>query len=65
MNKFILFPAITVVSPALLTRIFLSKLSITDEVVFVANCGKILFAAGTSNLISASLSNLPVILPRN
>ena len=45
--------------------IFLSNLSIADEVALVANFGKTPFAKGTTIFVSVSLPNLPIILPRN
>ena len=61
MNKVNPFPAPTASCPL----IFLSNLSITDEVALVAYCGKIFLIKGTANFVSASLPDLSIILPRD
>ena len=45
--------------------IFLSKLSIADEVALGANCGKISLAKGTQNFNGAFLPKLQNLLPRS
>ena len=48
-----------------LSRIFLSKLSITGKVSSAFYCGKLSLAKGTENFISTSLLNLFISIPRN
>ena len=58
-NKVNTFPALTVLAPTLLPRIFLSILSVTDEVAVVAYCGKIFLAKRTAIFISALVHHFP------
>ena len=65
MNKVNTFPPLTALVPAPCPLIFLSKLSITDEVALVVNYDKISLAKEAAKFNSAYLPKLPIILPRN